>query len=76
MTPASAEVSLFFPQLFKYHSKYMQQIGSVLGQEQTRHKQKSCDHCIHGLIKMIKIQGTHFLAGFFLSLFLVLAQCK
>lgn len=57
MTPASAEVSLFFPQLFKYHSKYMQQIGSVLGQEQTRHKQKSCDHCIHGLIK---IEGKYF----------------
>lgn len=42
----------------------MQRIGSVLGQGQARHKQRSPGHCI----KMIKIQGVHSSAVFFLSL--------
>lgn len=69
MTPASTEANLFFPSLLLYHSKYMQRIRSVLGQGQTRHKQRSHGHYIWGLIKMIKIQRVcMFLSCIFLEL--------
>lgn len=58
----------FFPKLLLYHSKYMQNKGSVLSQGKARYKLKSHDHCIRGLTKMIKIQGTNSSAVFILSL--------
>lgn len=67
MAPASTEASSFFHMLLLYHSKYMERIGSIPGQG-TRHKRKSHDHCIQGLNKMIKIQGTHSWVVFIFSL--------
>lgn len=68
MTPARLKWVYFFPVCFYTILSTFKEWGQFLVENKQGNKQRSCGHCIPGLIKMIEIQGVHSSTVFFLSL--------